>query len=257
MEEALNQQSGGTEQDHRESHLCYDENPAEAGRALSIAFQRAVQIATRRLPSGEQAKEQSSDDCEGSCEGQDRPVDRDGIARREIDGVRGVQVTHGDEGGEKSKQRSTNREEQAFREQLADNAKSAGAKRGAQTEFLAAFNRPAEQQTGDVHTGNEQNESHGGKKDDQTRTKIAASEPCEIKLQTDYVRQTIRGNGVRRRCGDHPFLQRTEFILGARTANTRIQQAEYSDRGIPRMLCKIALRSDQTPHLRLLRIERA
>ena len=65
------------------------------------------------------------------------------------------------------------REQDAFGEELADDAATAGAHGGADGEFTLAAGGADEQQIGDVGAGDEQDEADGSEEDEERRARAA------------------------------------------------------------------------------------
>ena len=91
------------------------------------------------------------------------PVDADGgpmlADARNVAGVEGEQGAHADEAEDESEDTSGDGEQNAFREQLADDARAARSHGGTNGEFTLASCSADEQEIGDVGAGDEEDEA--------------------------------------------------------------------------------------------------
>ncbi len=105
------------------------------------------------------------------------PVDADGGAvfadAGNVARADGEQSAHADEAEDQAEDTAGDGEQNAFGEQLADDAPAARAHGGPNGEFAFAAGGADQQQIGDVGAGDEQHEAHRSEQDEQGRAHVA------------------------------------------------------------------------------------
>ena len=106
-------------------------------------------------------------------EGEDHAVDRDRVQPRQTRRAQLHQRIDTPHGNEQSGRAAHGPEHHALREQLADDARAAGAERAPNGNLALADRRSREQQVGDVGTGDQQHEADRGEQRQQRGTYVA------------------------------------------------------------------------------------
>ena len=182
-DEAADEQGGTDQQDERERDLADDQQRAglaltESGAGAVAAFlERGVEVGARGSDGGEQTEENAGKQRDAEGEGEHPPIDADGGAMLadagNIAGAEGQQAAHADEAEHQSEDPSGDGEQNAFREQLADDARAAGSHGGANGEFTLASCSADQQKIGDIGAGDEKDEAHGSDEHEKRRSHIA------------------------------------------------------------------------------------
>ncbi len=160
------QQRRADEQHQRQGDLRHHEHRArlvllKAGAGPAAAFlERRVQVRARRVQGRDQAEHQPGDDRDGHRERQHAPVERDdgaGLADTgETGGVHGEQRADARHAQRHAKDAAGQREQDAFGQQLADDAAAPRADRGTDRNLTLAARRAGQQQVGDVGARDQQ-----------------------------------------------------------------------------------------------------
>src|SRR5580700_1038360 len=123
----------------------------------------------RSFQRGREAEENSGNDGNDQSEEQDARVHAHVTRARQSAGKNGKSGAGSPCSNEQAERTAANRKKNTFGEQLAHHAALTGAERCANGEFTRASGGAREKQVGDVDARDEQNESDGGKQDEQER----------------------------------------------------------------------------------------
>src|SRR6266516_5710715 len=129
---------------------------AEATRAL---LERVVEIGARRLQRRRQAEDQTGRERDDHRERKHGAVDADLLNVRQVEPAQRAKDAGAPEREQQPQRAAEQREQRAFGQQLADQAKPSGAESGADGDLTLARRRARQQQVRGVGAGDEQNES--------------------------------------------------------------------------------------------------
>src|SRR5436309_4189250 len=129
---------------------------AEATRAL---LERVVEIGARRLQRRRQAEDQTGRERDDHRERKHGAVDADLLNVRQVEPAQRAKDAGAPEREQQPQRAAEQREQRAFGQQLADQAKPSGAESGADGDLALARRRARQQQVRGVGAGDEQNES--------------------------------------------------------------------------------------------------
>ena len=168
--EAAHQDAGAGEQQHADSDLNGEENAAQRQARVSemgVALQRGCDAAGCCVQCRSEAEGETGEQCDGKRVGKHTEVGRDaqGPVRRE--------AAENSGGGEKSHRqgdgRGTEREKEAFDEQLADESRAAAAEGETNRDFAAARRGAREEEIADVRARQKEHQRDGGKQERDAR----------------------------------------------------------------------------------------
>ncbi len=114
----------------------------------------------------------------------------------------------------KAEQRSGSGENGAFHEELADDARTAGAEGGTGGEFLGARGGAGEEKIGEIDADDEKNESDGGPENDERRAEFSANVVAQTRNASGVVAIPIFV------CGTHLRHEQIYFTLRALDGGT-------------------------------------
>ncbi len=167
--QALHEETCSDQQEKAERHLENNQTRAEPGVSVAAAdntghfgLQRAGEIDFAGLNRGNQAEQQSRDETNAGAEREHAPIDFAGQSHGNA-GARGEKQNEGVTApvrDEESAGRGESREDEAFGDQLLQEPATVGADCDANGHFMAASERPDEQQIADVGAGNQENKNH-------------------------------------------------------------------------------------------------
>ena len=177
--EAAHQESGAAEEDEGERDLADHQHAAhriapEADRVAAAAFAECRrEIGLRHVDRRRESEENPGEHGDGDGESDHAGVERNLSGARQD---RGVEVDEQARAGpcEQEPEGGAERGEQdAFGEELADEAPASRAERVADADFAAARGGAGEQEIRKVHTGDEENEADGGHQGEHQGTDLA------------------------------------------------------------------------------------
>ena len=170
LREAADQEPGAGEQHHRERHLGHDQRaahprPAAIGdRATPGLLQRSGQAGRRRLERGHHPEDEAGHDRQAERERDHVAVDPHVVQPRNTGRLEPDQHVDAPDRQQQPETAADDAEDDAFGEELADEAAAGGAERAAHRHLAFARRRAREQQVGDVGAGDQQDEADGAEK---------------------------------------------------------------------------------------------
>ena len=167
-DEALDQEAGTDQHDHRQRDFGNRQSIAQAasgtsgGAAAADFIERHAQTASRALHGGRQAEENPCR--QGNPQGEREQPQVDGRLRqsRHAGGPGMSQNADCHHGQQQTQGAASKGQEDAFGEKLRDDASAARTQGGTERDFLAAGGAARQKEVGDVHAGHQQEASHGG-----------------------------------------------------------------------------------------------
>ncbi len=136
-------------------------------------FQAGIDIETRGVNGGNQAEDDSGEQRNEKGEGEDASVDVRGGETRKIIWLEPEQKLDTPTAEQQSGGATEKRKQQAFGEHLTDQTESSGTHAGTNYDCAAARGRAGQQQAGEIHAGNQQDQTYGGKQKQKSRTGVA------------------------------------------------------------------------------------
>src|SRR5579862_1203478 len=162
VEEAAEEQAGADEQHAGQGDFGNDEGGAEAfvftalARAGAGILESVLKVAAGHAESGEETEDHSSEDGDKSGPGKGLRIQVQAGEERESDGTLMRKPEKQKNGEGESDGRACAGENQAFHEQLADDAGAVSAKSATQGEFFGAGGGASEEQVGEIDAGDEE-----------------------------------------------------------------------------------------------------
>ena len=160
----MHEDAGAGEQHEGEGELEDDQSGGEPASAVAADGARAflqdlVEVGARGAERGGDAKNQAAEDAERG------EVAKDGVVHGELHPVGFADIRYGEiepadaeDAEDKTEGAAENAEQDAFDEELADDAPAGGAERGADGHLTLAADGAAEHHVGDVGAGDEEHE---------------------------------------------------------------------------------------------------
>ena len=127
--------------------------------AASAGFERAVEVDADRRQGGGEAEEDAGGYRNQECKGEHGAVDADFLEARDVARVHAADDEEAGLGHQQAENAAEDSDQDAFGEELADEAGPAGAEGGADGDFFLASGGAGEQEVGDVGAGDEQHEA--------------------------------------------------------------------------------------------------
>ena len=182
-EKGANEQRRADQQHQRQRDLADDEQrpslalPEAGAGAVAALLQSRVQVGPRGAESREESEQDAGEQRDGKGEGEYAPIDADGGAvfanTRQAGRAHGQQGAHSHEAEQQAKNAASDGEQDAFGEQLADDACPAGSECGADRKFASASRGADQQKISHVGAGDEKHEADRAKQHQQRLTHVA------------------------------------------------------------------------------------
>jgi hypothetical protein len=173
--EAPHEEPGPDEESQGERHLDDHESVAEppmaaAGRASAACFQGTLKARAGGAESGEETEGQTADDGDGRGHREGRPIYAHALEPRHAFGNERDEEIHAPLPEDQTEGRAQGGEHEALRQELAQQACSAGSQGDTRGELVLPIGRSGQQQVGHVGAGDQQHEPNRAQQHEKGRT---------------------------------------------------------------------------------------